>query len=82
MIYVIGVTCTDGPFWNEHRSFLMRHMRNLGYGKKSMETQITAERDEIIDILQKGDNILDVTPIFSISVINVIWAIATGMIKI
>lgn len=56
----------------------MRHMRNLGYGKKPMEIQIKAESEDIINVLEKGGPVLELSSMFSVSVINVIWAIATG----
>lgn len=34
---------TDGELWQEQRSFALRHMRQLGFGKSAMETLIINE---------------------------------------
>lgn len=34
---------TDGKLWHEQRSFALRHMRQLGFGKNAMETLIISE---------------------------------------
>lgn len=34
---------TDGELWHEQRSFALRHMRQLGFGKTPMENLIISE---------------------------------------
>lgn len=75
----LGVTCTDGPFWAEHRNFVTRHLRQAGYGRQPMQVQIQNELNELTDIIRD----LKEEPVWpgSIlpnSVINVLWTFTTG----
>lgn len=45
---------SDGPFWVEQRRFTLRHLRDFGFGKSSMEEFIMEEiEDTIKEITQK-----------------------------
>ncbi|CAG9811746.1 unnamed protein product [Chironomus riparius] len=77
----MGITCTDEKFWSEQRSFVVRQLRNTGYGKSIMQERINDEMNEILDILRKsneepvwpgGSNLL------ATSVINILWTFTTG----
>ncbi|XP_058053553.1 probable cytochrome P450 305a1 [Anopheles bellator] len=75
----LGVTCTDGPFWAEHRSFVTRHLRQAGYGRQPMQVQIQNELNELVDIIRGAqERPLWPASILSISVINVLWTFVTG----
>lgn len=77
----LGITCTDGKFWNEQRSFVIRHLKNIGYGKSIMEKRIHDEIREVLAIyksskeqpISPGENYLLAT-----SVINILWTFITG----
>uniref|UniRef100_A0A182WIG9 Cytochrome P450 n=1 Tax=Anopheles minimus TaxID=112268 RepID=A0A182WIG9_9DIPT len=75
----LGITCTDGAFWNEQRNFVTRHLRHVGYGRQAMHAQIQTELHELLDVL---DNRMEqpIWPgsILSFSVINVLWTFVTG----
>lgn len=49
----LGITCTDGELWHEQRSFVVRQLRNVGFGRSKMEISIQNELNEIIQILTK-----------------------------
>lgn len=73
-----GVTCTDGDLWHIQRSFVVTHLRNLGYGKKPMEEFIREEIHEVLNILnQKGEEIR-IGTILAPAVINILWALTSG----
>ncbi|XP_058465198.1 probable cytochrome P450 305a1 isoform X2 [Malaya genurostris] len=75
----LGVTCTDGPFWAEHRNFVTRHLRQAGYGKKPMQLQIQNELNELIGIIRDlKDQPVWPGSILPTSVINVLWTFTTG----
>ncbi|XP_035913568.1 probable cytochrome P450 305a1 [Anopheles stephensi] len=75
----LGVTCTDGPFWVEHRSFVTRHLRQVGYGRQPMQLQIQNELNELVDVIREREA-QPIWPgsILSTSVINVLWTFVTG----
>ncbi|XP_052895691.1 probable cytochrome P450 305a1 [Anopheles moucheti] len=75
----LGITFTDGAFWNEQRTFVTRHLRQAGFGRQAMHAQIQTELNELLEVL---DNRME-QPIWpgsmlAISVINVLWTIVTG----
>ncbi|XP_058066124.1 probable cytochrome P450 305a1 [Anopheles bellator] len=75
----LGVTCTDGTFWNEQRSFVTRYLRRAGYGQEAMHVQIQAELAELLSVLgNRSGEPLWPSSILSISVINVLWTFVTG----
>jgi hypothetical protein len=51
-----GFFFTDGSFWMEQRRFSLRHLRDLGFGRKSLDGIILDEAEELIRRLQ-GDSI-------------------------
>ena len=73
----------DGEFWTEQRRFTLRHLRDLGFGKTSIEDQM---QDEIRDLLSDmrsaaqsdPDHIVDFNGILTVSIINILWAILCG----
>ncbi|XP_065079379.1 probable cytochrome P450 305a1 [Ochlerotatus camptorhynchus] len=75
----LGVTCTDGPFWAEHRNFVVRHLRQAGYGRQPMQVQIQNELNELTGIIRdlKGEPVWP-GQILPTSVINVLWTFTTG----
>jgi hypothetical protein len=56
----LGITCTDGDLWHEQRSFVVRQLRNVGFGRSKMENCIHNELNEILHILgnKKGKKIV------------------------
>lgn len=75
----LGVTCTDGAFWAEHRSFVTRHLRQTGYGRQPMQLQIQNELNELVSVIRdRCDTPIWPGSILSTSVINVLWTFVTG----
>jgi len=79
----LGVTFVDGEFWSEQRRFTMRHLRDLGFGRTSSENVIEEEIHEMLDDLRASAasnpaGIVDFKGVFSVSIINVLWAIIGG----
>jgi hypothetical protein len=50
-----GFFFTDGSFWVEQRRFSLRHLRDLGFGRRSLEVIIIDEAEELIKRLQYND---------------------------
>nr|CAD7262268.1 unnamed protein product [Timema shepardi] len=73
----LGVFFSDGHFWVEQRRFTLRHLREFGFGKKSMESVMHQEVDELSAHL-KSSEITEVFGLFNIPVLNVLWCIMAG----
>lgn len=78
-----GLIFTQGPLWEEQRKFTVRHLRDLGFGKTSIENQIKDEINELINEIAdtaKADpqRVVNFKGIFSISVLNVLWSFVGG----
>ncbi|KAG4071874.1 hypothetical protein HA402_006035 [Bradysia odoriphaga] len=75
----LGITCTDGPLWTEQRSFVTKHLREAGYGRRPMEIQIQNELNELLDVIDmtKEQPIWPGT-FLAPSVINVLWTFTAG----
>ncbi|XP_032796985.2 methyl farnesoate epoxidase [Daphnia magna] len=79
----LGLMFVMGQFWQEQRRFAMRHLRDLGFGKTSIEDQMTDELGDLIKDIENGseldpERIVDLKGIFQVSVINILWAIIAG----
>ncbi|PNF29827.1 hypothetical protein B7P43_G09526 [Cryptotermes secundus] len=76
-----GITFTDGKFWHEQRSFAVRHLRQVGFGKELMEDMIMDELQELVRLFgessQAGRSV-SMGPTFAPSVLNVLWVLTTG----
>ncbi|XP_063699788.1 probable cytochrome P450 305a1 [Culicoides brevitarsis] len=75
----LGITCTDGEHWAEHRNFVVRHLRQLGYGRQTMESHIQNQLNELLALI-KDLNGAEIWPgkFLPPSVINVLWTFTTG----
>jgi hypothetical protein len=80
---MIGLVFVEGHFWQEQRRFALRHLRDLGFGKTSIEDQMMGEITDLIAEItavakSNRDHVVDFKSIFSVSVINILWAIVGG----
>ena len=71
-----GVLLSQGSYWKEQRRFLLRNLRDFGFGKSEMEDAMLEEIEKLSADLQKSigkprclDNVLNV------SILNALWAI-------
>lgn len=83
MVPLPGIMFVMGPFWQEQRRFTMRHLRDLGFGKTSIEDQMMGELGDLIkDIEYQSQSdpkrIVNLKGIFQVSVINILWAMIAG----
>ncbi|XP_014612259.1 PREDICTED: probable cytochrome P450 305a1 [Polistes canadensis] len=72
-----GITMNDGDEWKEIRSWVVRMLKTLGYGKQEMSKLI---QDEIVTIVEslKNGGIYRLKPIITPAVLNVLWTFTTG----
>ena len=63
------------PFWKEQRRFVLKCLRDYGFGKKSEENIQEEAKSLVNHIFETNDSQQDfyIKDIFNISVVNVIW---------
>ena len=68
-----------GDEWNEQRRFALRHLRDFGFGKKSLEPLVVEEAMELISGFRRdlGKPIKTSTR-FNVAVLNALWQIVSG----
>ena len=74
-----GVAFSQGSYWREQRRFLLRNLRDFGFGKSSMEDTLLDEVEQLCNQYSKTEG----KPIcmdnsMNLSVINSLWSILTG----
>ncbi|KAF7988455.1 hypothetical protein HCN44_001028 [Aphidius gifuensis] len=74
-----GITMNDGKEWKEMRGWLIRCLKNLGFGRVEMTDKINNELLIILDKLSsKNGDIIQMKSLIAPAVINVLWSVATG----
>lgn len=80
--YFPGITFTEGEIWHEQRSFVVRHLKQVGYGKQVMEDMITKEVLDLLETLGKegdgGTREISVGRYVTPCVLNVLWVMVSG----
>ncbi len=74
-----GLIASTGITWVEQRRFALHTLRDLGFGKKSMENMIAEEVQDLCKRLEKSNGQpINIRLDFNLAVINSLWAIATS----
>lgn len=74
-----GITFADGPLWKEHRQFTVKHLKNVGFGKTIMETEIQREMQRTVAFIkQQSNETISPKNILASSVMNTLWKYAAG----
>ncbi|XP_037088486.1 methyl farnesoate epoxidase-like [Pollicipes pollicipes] len=70
----LGIIFNDGVVWQESRRFALRHLKDLGLGRSSMEDSILAEFEHLHAEMEcdVGKPML-VNNRFNLTVLNVLW---------
>ncbi len=75
-----GLIGAEGEEQKEQRRFVLRHLRDFGFGKSSMEDIIRQEftdlAEKITESGKKGE--VDSHMLFNLSVMNVLWGMISG----
>lgn len=52
----VGIFFTEGAAWHEQRRFMLRYLRDFGFGRRfdELETEINDEISNFIDLLKNG----------------------------
>ena len=74
-----GLIFSEGAEWQEQRRFCLKTLRDFGFGKKSMETVVMEEVNELISGFRKqAGQPISTQNRFNIAVLNALWQIITG----
>ena len=70
----LGIAFSEGPMWVEHRRFALRNLRDLGFGKKSLEETVLDEFEELAaGIVKEMSTPIKINGRFSANVLNILW---------
>merc|ERR1712133_109038 len=74
-----GIIHTNGLHWAVQRRFALKTLKDFGFGKKSLESAINIEIDEVIQCFKscKGEDFL-LKHDFNIPIINILWQLIAG----
>ncbi|VEN64074.1 unnamed protein product [Callosobruchus maculatus] len=79
----LGIVMTDGDFWAEQRRFLVRHLRDFGFGTTNMSTLLEEESQELVKYLQRCINeseaVVNMHSLFSTPILNTLWRMLAGV---
>ncbi|KAK7571915.1 hypothetical protein V9T40_014387 [Parthenolecanium corni] len=86
-----GLLLTDEEFWQEQRRFVMRHLREFGFGKRTMSELVEAEALQLLKMFEekmktdpsefdgvKG-TIVPMRDAFSVYVLNTLWSMLASI---
>ncbi|XP_035709480.1 cytochrome P450 2C23 isoform X2 [Folsomia candida] len=76
---VFGLGLLEGEDWREVRKFLLRCLRDSGFGKRSMEGSIQEEVSQTINFIRKNlHKPMYLKPLIEVAVINALWFLMTS----
>lgn len=75
----LGILGTSGDVWKNQRRFTLRSLKDLGFGRNSIEPIMQKELEDLINTFSQTEGQkVDVGLTFNSSIINVIWAMVIG----
>ena len=80
----LGISWESGHFWQDQRRFTLKHLRELGFGKQSLDTMMQEEVREFINMMlitansDKQKNISIDDGFFNFAVVNILWQIVAS----
>ena len=75
-----GLLMSEGDEWKEQRRFTMRSLKDLGFGKTSMEDSINHEVEKLVRLLQKDyvGKPMGLNNVMNLSIVNALWVLMVG----
>ena len=74
-----GLLNSSGQEWQEQRRFTIKHLRDFGFGKSTMESLIHEEVEKLITILEKDcGKPINLNLKMNLAILNALWYILVG----
>lgn len=81
-----GVLLTDGELWKEQRRFLIKHLKEFGFGRKGMGNIAKSEAFHMVNdiknmISETGNNtaVIQMHNFFNVYILNTLWTMMAGL---
>lgn len=85
LLNISGILLTDEEFWQEQKRFVLRHLRDFGFGRHTMASLIEEEAAALVNtfeaIINKSgkDGVeIEMSQAFSVNVLNTLWMMMAG----
>ena len=77
----LGLSFIDGPFYHSQKIFLVKQLKQFGFGKISLETVILEQANNLVDYLEEntGRQVIN-KGVFAMPVINILWSMMAGLV--
>ena len=76
---VATLSINAGDEWREQRRFALKHLKDFGFGKSSMENMICVEVTDLANHLRSmKDGEIDTKQLFNFYVMNIMWCMMSG----
>jgi len=75
-----GLIFSSGEEWKEQRRFALRTLRDLGFGKASMEDLMNNEANKLVEALRNKHEgkVMQLNLQMNISIVNALWVVISG----
>ncbi|XP_048488799.1 probable cytochrome P450 303a1 [Plutella xylostella] len=81
-----GVLLTDGELWKEQRKFLLRHLKEFGFGRQGMgeiaQFEATAMVKDILELIDSSPDrtaVVQMHNFFNTYILNTLWTMMAGL---
>lgn len=76
----LGIFASEGELWATHRRFLLRQLRDFGFGKSSLESSIMEEVNWVIEMYRSkaGQSVTSIRETLRLAVVNALWNILSS----
>jgi hypothetical protein len=74
-----GVLFSQGNYWREQRRFMLRNLRDFGFGKTEMDDTIVDEVDKLcVELYKDAGKPVCLDHTLNLSIVNALWDILAG----